>query len=604
MQLGTETCPQHGQKLSSYCAAKGCGEIVCVLCYQTHKCPVPQTRAFLSIDENLTFYYAFKRFLGKGSYGSVFQVENLSDSSVYALKVVPGVTEDQFASVKEKMALMNRARSPKIVQCLTSNYLSDKRLFAVLMELCDSSVEKVLPSLDAKTAMGYFGQICEGLLFLHCQCEPAVIHREITPSNILLKGNEIRLSGFWEARETLNMSASQDLGTPEYLAPEISSVPGDRKIKYNEKTDIWALGVLLYRMLSKNQHPFLEGVQSYGDALRKREPDFSLIPNETVKEILRRCLEKEPKNRADIGEVLKLLKEEVDLHKGEKKEEMQMPDVENGKKEMEEKKSQGEEVIPKLAKGEGPFNASRILPGHSFEVHVLCLSPDEKFLASGASDSTAKILGFPSGQLLQSFQLQSSVCGVCFSKPDGLKLFCGTYSHGIVEFDVNLGAQLRNIGVHPRSLECLDLSPDGVTLASASYNKSNIILWGVADGQPIWTLAGHSSFVYSLCFSPDAETLVSGSLDKTVKLWQVSSGTLLKTLKGHTGCVSSVQFSADGTKIASGAAVWDYTVRVWDVSSRTTLKTLKGHSGVLHSVRFSSDGSKIFSGAGEKTIRI
>ena len=75
-------------------------------------------------------------------------------------------------------------------------------------------------------------------------------------------------------------------------------------------------------------------------------------------------------------------------------------------------------------------------------------------------------------------------------------------------------------------------SPDGQTLASGSYDKT-VRLWRVVDGALLSTLKGNTNLVESVAFSPDGQTLVSGSGDKTVRLWQAADGTLLRTLEGH-----------------------------------------------------------------------
>jgi WD domain, G-beta repeat len=63
-------------------------------------------------------------------------------------------------------------------------------------------------------------------------------------------------------------------------------------------------------------------------------------------------------------------------------------------------------------------------------------------------------------------------------------------------------------------------------------------------------------------FSPDGQTIASGSWDNTVKLWR-RDGTLLTTLNGHESSVSSVAFSPDGQTIASGSG--DNTVKLWPI---------------------------------------
>ena len=78
------------------------------------------------------------------------------------------------------------------------------------------------------------------------------------------------------------------------------------------------------------------------------------------------------------------------------------------------------------------------------------------------------------------------------------------------------------------------------------------------------TLTGHTSSVYSIAYSPDGQTLSSGSLDETIRLWDVSTGEHLRTLEGHTDNVNSVVFSPDGQTLVSGSS--DGTVLLWDLA--------------------------------------
>lgn len=78
-------------------------------------------------------------------------------------------------------------------------------------------------------------------------------------------------------------------------------------------------------------------------------------------------------------------------------------------------------------------------------------------------------------------------------------------------------------------------------------------------------LEGHTDTVRSVCFSPDARTIASGSWDKSIRLWDVKSGKLIFTLEGHTFRVWSVCFSPDGQTVASCSE--DRSIRLWDISS-------------------------------------
>ncbi len=64
-----------------------------------------------------------------------------------------------------------------------------------------------------------------------------------------------------------------------------------------------------------------------------------------------------------------------------------------------------------------------------------------------------------------------------------------------------------------------------------------------------------------MAFSPDSQTLASGSWDQTIKLWNLANGQELRTLSGHTNAVPSVAFSHDGHTLASGSD--DETIKIW-----------------------------------------
>jgi hypothetical protein len=77
------------------------------------------------------------------------------------------------------------------------------------------------------------------------------------------------------------------------------------------------------------------------------------------------------------------------------------------------------------------------------------------------------------------------------------------------------------------------------------------------------SLEGHQSSVLSVSFSPDGQTLATGSNDKTIKVWNLATGKEIRTLQGHQSIVYSVSFSPDGQTLATGSE--DYTIKLWNV---------------------------------------
>ena len=124
---------------------------------------------------------------------------------------------------------------------------------------------------------------------------------------------------------------------------------------------------------------------------------------------------------------------------------------------------------------------------------------------------------------------------------------------------------------HTAQVETVAFSPDGLTLASGSLDRT-IKLWDVASGQEITTLSGHGHWVWSVAFSPDGATLASASFDDTAKLWDLATGQEKASLLGHTDLVLALAYSPDGTMLAS--AGFGGAIKLWDVGPEVVLPTL------------------------------
>ena len=117
---------------------------------------------------------------------------------------------------------------------------------------------------------------------------------------------------------------------------------------------------------------------------------------------------------------------------------------------------------------------------------------------------------------------------------------------------------------------------------------------------PPIVLRGHTDRIGVVRFAPDGRRLVTGSRDKTLRLWDLQGRREIATLRGDAA-VSTASFSADGSRLVAGSI--DGVVRVWDAASGAPLVTLAKQAGPIHTVRFAANDSRIVSFDGT-TVRL
>lgn len=248
------------------------------------------------------------------------------------------------------------------------------------------------------------------------------------------------------------------------------------------------------------------------------------------------------------------------------------------------------------------------LRGHSGSVNSVAFSPDGKILASGGDDSLIMLWDVPSAldtsvatdqPIRQSIKAGPGlVSSVAFS-PDG-KLFGSGHVFNAVVWDATTNQPFLGTDRFG-GVNCVDFSPDSNILALGQGSK--IRLWNVATDESIGKpFEGHSESVNSVAFSPDGQTLASGSSDHSIILWNVETGqTIGKPLTKHSESVNSVAFSPDGKILASGSN--DNSIILWEVEIGQPIgQPLTKHSGSVNSIAFSLDGKTLASASADNTI--
>ncbi|KAI0811494.1 kinase-like protein [Xylaria sp. FL0064] len=189
--------------------------------------------------------------LGKGKFGRVYLAREREHGFICALKVLYK-KELQHArvevQVRREVEIQSNLRHPNILK-LYGHFHDSKRIFLILEFAGRGELYKHLRKAQRFPewkAAQYISQMACALHYLH---RKHVIHRDIKPENILVGiHGEIKISDFgWSVHAPSNRRTTQ-CGTLDYLPPEMVQ-PRHLDNSYDEKVDLWSLGVLMYEFL-------------------------------------------------------------------------------------------------------------------------------------------------------------------------------------------------------------------------------------------------------------------------------------------------------------------------------------------------------------------
>ena len=268
------------------------------------------------------------------------------------------------------------------------------------------------------------------------------------------------------------------------------------------------------------------------------------------------------------------------------------------------------------------------LKGHTGGKELMAFSPDGRTLASAPDklwgnidDKTIQLWDVATGERRVTLENPNScvVKSIAFS-PDGDMIASGGWdiidrprtlwvddytSPGTIQlWDVATGERRTTLTVNTDNVFTVAYSPNGSSLVSGS-NDGTILLWDTTTYELKDSLTGNP---YAVAFSPDSKTLAISD-NKKITLWNTNSGEHQFTLTEHTDNVGNLIFNSDGRTFAGIGG--DSTIRLWDAVTGEHLKTITGHTRSVSSISFNVDGSMLATGgghddgtSGDKIIRI
>ncbi|KAM7143061.1 serine/threonine-protein kinase Nek1 isoform 8-T13 [Molossus nigricans] len=244
--------------------------------------------------------------IGEGSFGKAILVKSAEDGRQYVIKEIniSRMSNKEREESRREVAVLANMKHPNIVQYRES--FEENGSLYIVMDYCEGG--DLFKRINAQKGilfqedqiLDWFVQICLALKHVH---DRKILHRDIKSQNIFLtKDGTIQLGDFGIAR-VLNSTvelARTCIGTPYYLSPEICE-----NKPYNNKSDIWALGCVLYEMCTL-KHAFEAGNMKnlVLKIISGSFPPVSLHYSFDLRCLLSQLFKRNPRDRPSVNSIL------------------------------------------------------------------------------------------------------------------------------------------------------------------------------------------------------------------------------------------------------------------------------------------------------------
>lgn len=271
--------------------------------------------------------YKEGRVIGEGSFAKVSQVTLKATKKTYVWKALNygNMSDKEKQMLVDEVNILRELDHPNIVKYYDRIIVHKERKIYIVQEFCDAGdLSQLIKKQRQKSEHGRRKFFEEGFIWsvlsevasaLHaCHCRPRygkILHRDLKPGNIFLskvgssKFLTVKLGDFGLARIlTKDIFAETCVGTPYYMSPELI-----KKGRYDEKSDIWALGCIVYEMATLYP-PFR--ARGYNELAQKiKQGIFKSLPQDEngyvyskeMWEILRTMLHINPEKRCSIDDI-------------------------------------------------------------------------------------------------------------------------------------------------------------------------------------------------------------------------------------------------------------------------------------------------------------
>jgi len=248
--------------------------------------------------------------LGDGAFGKVYKAKNKEDGRLAAAKIIECTNEEDLNEFSTEIDILAACKHPNVVQ-LYDAYYYENTLW-ILIEFCNAgALDDMMIELERPLTEDQIRVVThQALIALKYLHDNLCIHRDLKAGNILLTmSGDVKLADFGVSakNDSDHQKRTTFIGTPYWMSPEVIMCETFKDTPYSYKADVWSLGITLIELAQTE--PPNNDLNPARVLLRitKSEPPKLLRPKKWSNDFsnfIARCLVKQPKDRANIDELL------------------------------------------------------------------------------------------------------------------------------------------------------------------------------------------------------------------------------------------------------------------------------------------------------------